>query len=138
MGNFKRKYQPIETEYGFLAGRDCIYLDDVSFLNGTYRLRLSGKINKILVSDPPESSERFIPYELVFSGVLALKMIELDSWDFECESSFDEILDSEWVADLGGKVTSTDKHIFVQTYDDVFEVVCSSYKFKYLSSVKDA
>ena len=137
MGNFKRRYQPIETEYGFLAGRDCIYLDGVSFADGTYSLRLSGKINKHLASDPPQSPEMFIPYELMFSGVLALKMIELDSWDFECESSFDEILDSEWIENLGGKVTSADKHIFVQTYDDVFEVVCSSYKFKYLSDVKD-
>ncbi|MEM7110881.1 MAG: hypothetical protein AAF614_00505 [Chloroflexota bacterium] len=138
MANLKRKYRPIKTGYGFLAGRDCIYLDDVSFLGGTYRLRLSGEINKSLVSEPPESSEGFIPYELIFSGVLALKVIELDSWDFECESSFDEILDSEWVASLGGKVTSANKHIFIQTYDDVFEVVCSSYKFNYLSKAQDA
>ncbi|MFO7536573.1 MAG: hypothetical protein R6X32_00775 [Chloroflexota bacterium] len=132
MTSTKRKHRPIETEYGFLAGRDCIFLDDISFLNGTYKLRLKGEINKNLVSDPPESSERFIPYELVFTEVLALKIIELDSWDFECESSLDEILDSEWIADLGGKVSSDHKHIFVQTYDDVFEIVCASYEFKFL------
>lgn len=113
-------------------------MDDVSFQYGTYGLRLKGEINKNLVSDPPESSEKLIPYELVFIGVLALKMIELDSWDFECESSFDEILDSKWVTDLGGKVSSNCKHVLVQTYDDVFEVVCSSYKFKYLSKEGDS
>ena len=137
MANLKRKYQPIETEYGFLSGRDCIYLDDVSFLNGrTYKLRLKGKINRNLVSAPPESAERFIPYELIFTRVMALKIMELDSWDFECESSFDEILNSEWVAELGVKVSSNAKHIFVQTYDEVFEVVCSSYEFKYLPKSK--
>ena len=133
MAKIKRKYQPIKTKYGFLAGRDCIYLDDVSFLNGgTYQLRLKGRINMVLVSDPLKSDESFTPYELFFTGVLALKMIELDSWDFECASSFDEILESEWIAELGGKVSSDDKHVFVQTYDDIFEVICSSYEFKYL------
>ena len=86
----------------------------------------------VLVSDPLKSDESFTPYELFFTGVLALKMIELDSWDFECASSFDEILESEWIAELGGKVSSDDKHVFVQTYDDIFEVICSSYEFKYL------
>ncbi|MAU01874.1 MAG: hypothetical protein CL608_32455 [Anaerolineaceae bacterium] len=132
MTSLKRKPRPIKTEYGFLAGRDCIFLDDVSFLDGTHKLRLKGKINKNLVSDPPDTLDHFIPYELVFTGVLALKMIELDSWDFKCASSFDEVLDSEWVASLGGKVTHEDKHIFIQTYDDVFEVVCSRYEFKFL------
>lgn len=132
MTKHKRKYQPIKTDYGFLAGRDCIYLDEISFVNGgTYQLRLKGSINGNLVSAPPESTGNFFPYELVFTDVLALKMIELDSWNFECASSFDEILESEWLEKLGGKVTSNHKHIFVQTYDDVFEVVCSKYEFKY-------
>ena len=132
MTNIKRNYQPIETAHGFLVGRACIFLDEVSFLYGTYNLRLIGEVNTSLVSNPPEVSPKLVPYELTFTRVLALKMIELDSWDFECASSFDEILNSQWVAEIGGKVTKEHKHFFFQTYDDIFEVVCSSYEFKCL------
>ncbi len=128
-----QKYEPIETEYGTLYGRDCIFLDDVSFLGGTSSLKLTGEINKNLVSDTPRSAPHFMPYELTFWGVLALKMIEFDSWDYESVSSFDEVVHSKWIEKLGGKITNKHKHIFVQTYDDVFDVVCSSYKFKFLT-----
>jgi hypothetical protein len=129
-----RQYRPIETEHGFLAGRDCIFLDEISFQYRTNTVVLKGEVNGNLVSNPPEDGSRWIPYQLVFSGVLALKMLELDSWDFECASSFDEILDSEWMAALGGKVTTDHKHLLVQTYDDVFELVCSSCEFSYLAA----
>ena len=57
-------------------------------------------------------------------------MVELDSWDFRAESSFDEVIDSEWIQTLRGKVNKTHRHFLVQTYDEVFEIVCSGYEFK--------
>ena len=64
-------------------------------------------------------------------------MLELDSWDIsetskEWSSSFDEVTRSKWVASLGGKVTHEHRHFRLQTYDDVFEVVCSGYDFEVL------
>jgi len=119
---------PVETSLGCFFGRDCIYLDLVTFEDRTTTVVLESSINGNLCT--MKQADDFIPYTLRFRGVLALKMIELDSCDWPCESSFDEIRDSEWVRTLGGKVTPRHRHFYVQTYDDVFEIVCETYEFE--------
>lgn len=119
---------PIETALGRLDGRDCIYLDRFAFEDGTGTLVLDGAINGTLCTIPQPG--RFVPFTLRFLGVLAVKMVELDSCDWDFESSFDEVRDSEWISSLGGKVTAAHRHFFVQTYDYVFDVVvCEGYEF---------
>lgn len=54
-------------------------------------------------------------------------MIELDSWDDLSKSSFDEVMQSTWITSLGGKVDGSYKHYALQTYDEVFEVVCKRF-----------
>lgn len=122
------KYISIQTEIGTLRGRDCIYLDEVRIQDGQNTLVLIGVINGDLCSKQQLGVE--IPYELKFTGVLALKMVELDSWDCVSESSFDEIKNSTWLQTLDGKVKSHHRHFLIQTYDEVFEVVCCRYEFK--------
>jgi hypothetical protein len=87
---------PIETELGCFLGRDCIFLHDVTFEDGTTTLVLEGEINGSLCTIPQPGN--FVSYSLRFRGVLALKMVELDSWDYDCKSSFDEVRDSEWTS----------------------------------------
>lgn len=119
----KKIFRPIETPIGMLRGRDAIFLDTFDFeLHGV--LRLAGEINGNLASRP---TNRFLRYSLTFSEVLAFKVVELDSWDYQCQSSFDEIVDSEWCRTLGGKITPDHKHYQIQTYDDVIEVVASRF-----------
>lgn len=119
---------PIETSLGRLFGRDCIFLDRFVFEDEKSTLVLEGCIGgKLCTIQQPD---RFIPYILRFRGVLALKMMELDSTDWDGESSFDEVHDSEWIRELGGKVTPSKRHFFVQTYDYVFDVVCDGYEFE--------
>ncbi len=119
------RHLPIITSYGILSGRDCVFLDRVSFENRTNALLLEGSISGSLCSIPQDVD---LPYTLRFRGVLALNMIELDSWNWKSASSFDEIRESDWISSLGGKVTLDHRHFFLQTYDDVFQVVCSSYE----------
>jgi hypothetical protein len=119
---------PIETALGRLHGRDCIYLDRFTFEDGTSTLILDGSINGNLCTT--RQPGRFVPYSLRFHGMLAVKMVELDSCDWSFESSFDEVHDSEWIRSLGGKVTTAQRHFFVQTYDYVFDVVCEGYEFE--------
>jgi hypothetical protein len=119
---------PIETALGRFYGRDCIYLDRTAFEDGTNVLSLEGSINGDLCTI--KRSGHFIPYSLRFIGVLALKMVELDSWDGDCTSCFDETHESEWVQSLGGKVSRSHRHFLVQTYDDVFEVICETHHFE--------
>jgi hypothetical protein len=119
---------PIETALGRFYGRDCIYLDCLTFEDGTSTLVLDGSINGDLCTTRQPGS--FVPYSLRFRGVLAVKMVELDSCDWSYESCFDEVYDSEWIRSLGGKVTTAHRHFFVQTYDNVFDVVCEGYEFE--------
>ncbi len=120
-------FSPVRTELGYLQGRDWIFLDEVIFRNGLNTLVLEGEINGNLCSVKAVGED--IPYQMVFRGVLALKMVELDSWVFESKSSFDRVLDSSWVKELGGKVNENHQHYLVQTYDEVFEVVCAKCEF---------
>ena len=119
---------PIETPLGCFFGRDCIYLDRASFEDRAARFVLEGEINGNLCTK--KRLGEFIPYRLRFFGVLALRVVELDSCDWACESCFDEVRDSDCVRSLGGKATPDYHHFFVQTYDDVFEVVCQNYEFE--------
>ena len=121
------KHVPIQTKLGILRGRDCIYLDKANFNDGMNTFILKGDINGNLCSKERLGEE--IPYKAIFRGVLALKMVELDSWDCNSESSFDEIVDSSWIKSLGGKVTESHHHFLIQTYDEVFEIVCTQVDF---------
>ncbi len=122
-------FQPVETPIGILKGRDAIFLDklEVDIQQGT--LMLEGSFNGRLASKPVDD----VSYALAFSGVLAFKVVELDSWDYNAVSSFDEVLNSEWLTQLGGKVDQSYKHYLIQTYDDVIDVVCR----KFTLAIKD-
>jgi hypothetical protein len=117
---------PIETPYGVLSGRDAIYLDRVIIEDCTRTLVLEGSVSR--VTKQPLDVD-FSGYSLRFSGVLAFRCVELDSTKWDWDASFEEILESDWVRELGGKVTLKHRHFFVQTYDDVFDVVCDHYEF---------
>lgn len=124
------RHIPIKTSLGELSGRDCIFLDAIKFPNGPTVLVLEGEVNGSLCDSPWDG--KYIPYVLTFRGVLALKMIELDSWKWDGQiiSSFFEIQESSWIQELEGKVTTEHKHYLVITYDDVFEIVCDQFEFQ--------
>lgn len=133
----EQHFRAIETQIGVLVGRDAISLDLLYYDGGN--LILEGSLNGHLAS---AATDDHIFYRLTFSGVLALKMIEIDSLYHldpmsgvmgDC-SSFDEIVNSHWVAELGGKVTRDHKHYHFGTYDDTFEVVCEGYELKVWAS----
>lgn len=129
----EERFRAIDTQIGALVGRDAIHLNSVFYDGGN--LIIEGSFNGRLASIPTNED---VFYRLTFSGVLALKMIELDSSDhFDLMgetaregSSFDEILNSRWVAELGGKVTRDHKHYSFGTYDDIFDVVCDGYELQ--------
>ncbi len=127
----EQHFSPIKTQLGTLIGRDAIYLNSMFYDGGD--LIFEGNVNGHLASIPTNDN---VFYRLTFSGVMALKMIELDSLyhldpmsdiSGDC-SSFDQIINSQWIAELGGKVTAAHKHYHFGTYDDIFEVVCEDYE----------
>jgi hypothetical protein len=122
-------YVAVDTAVGRLSGRDCIYLDEISFADAhANTLVLKGELNGNLCSNAAVGST--FSYVATFDGVMALEMLELDSWRRSGESSFDEVQDSDWVSKLGGKVTSEHRQFQLQTYDLVFNIVCSGFNFE--------
>ena len=132
----KRKI--ITTTIGTLRGRDCVFLDRLS-MSDSAMLVLEGTINTGVVrqfiapNDMPASGE--LPYTLTFRGVLAVQVYELDTWESQehddnvlLESSFEEIVDSPWIASLQGKITPNDRHFRLMTYDDVVDVICRDFE----------
>ena len=130
----------VKTAIGTLWGRDCIFLDNVTMSNG--ELILTGTINTDIVLEfvqpegMPKSGE--LPYEFTFRGVLAVRIIELDTWESQnhdddafMESSFEEILDSSWLSNLGGKISSACRHFRIATYDDIVEVISGSFEIEF-------
>jgi len=122
----KRTFRLIETLLGIVRGRDAIYLDSFEYELHSV-VKLAGGINGKLASNP---IEKFVKYSLSFTSVLAFKVVELDSWDYQSESSFDKVVDSDWRKTLGGKITPEHKHYLIQTYDDVIEVVATKFSLK--------
>jgi hypothetical protein len=126
----EQSYKPVTTCIGELHGRDAIYLEAV--LYDGHNLSIRGECNGELASN---AQEAWVPYLLTFKNVMAFRAIELDSWlENHCDeapdtSSFWEVIDSIWREQLRGKVGATFRHFGLQTYDDVFDVVCADYEF---------
>jgi hypothetical protein len=121
---------PIATELGHLRGRDCIYLDSVAFDQAATTLTLAGDINTAICSPP--LSGAFVPYELRFLGVSHHDRCPIDSSGWDWEASFEERFGSSQLAQLDPNGDLGLRHFFVQTYDDVFHVLCSSFEFTLL------
>jgi hypothetical protein len=123
-----QKYVAVVTPLGELHGRDAIFLDEVIVSRNVLTLR--GEFNGGLLSRPQEG---FIRYTLAFNGLVAFSMTELDACSEFGVSSFDEILNSKWLqirrnVRLDSLNYNGLRHFFVQTYDDVFSVVCRGYE----------
>ena len=71
----EQRFKAIDTQIGVLVGRDAIHLNSVFYDGGN--LIIEGSFNGRLASTPTNED---IFYRLTFSGVLALKLIELDSF----------------------------------------------------------
>ena len=116
----------LESPLGRLNGRDCIYLDKHHADAVAASLQLEGDINGSLAK--PGAPVMWVPYVLRFIGVAAWTRDDLDGSDRHTwVSSFDEVFGSPWAQALGRQEI---RHIAVQTYDDVFNVLCTDFELK--------
>ncbi len=121
---------PCETVVGNIAGRDAIFLDDVSYTGGVLILR--GDITSSLCSHF-EGDAKWISYKLTFWRVIAVQIVEIDLSDWEGRPSFIEIHGSSWLTQFRQKDTTDrmslqHKHFRVMTYDDVFDIIATSFQ----------
>lgn len=125
---------PIETAAGLLQGRDCIYLDTVR-QNALNDLIFKGTLNGALVKQA-DNTRQWLPYQLIFHGVLVYFSCELDTYqnlagkDFLDGSCFDLIRESKWLRTLPVR-NDYDKndyhHYRLLTYDVVYDIIAQSY-----------
>lgn len=122
-------YKPIRTPIGVLDGRNAMMLNDVE-----YDI-VDGKLVLTCLADGRRTDKAHSGwYKIVlkFDEVLALQCIELDSWFAQgksliSSSSLDEVVESRWIAELGGKIGPSHQHIAVVTYDDALDIICENY-----------
>ena len=117
----------VETEFGFVAGRDSLYVDDVQYRLGKV-LRLIGEINVSRCSRYAQVSGGR-PFRLTFEYPLAIRVVPLEfTWDIHRQTAFDEIVESEWVGSMRSDdhsriVLPDHTHYRVMTYEDLIDVV---------------
>jgi hypothetical protein len=126
------QYVPCDTVVGVIAGRDAIYLDTFQYSPDAASITMAGTINGNLCSRNTDRT-RWFAYTLVLHGVFAFKMTEIDVGGWRGRSSFDEVVNSSWLADLRArddthKLSSRHKHYYIMTYDQVFDTITKSYE----------
>ncbi len=117
---------PVVTPRGRLYGRDCIYLDQKTEDSALKTLTLEGEFNGDLceISGPDD----WIQYKIQFYDVAAVRIEDLDLTEWDWDSSFDEVFESTWVAELQSQYQNHLRHFTFQTYDDLFQIVCGGYR----------
>ena len=125
-------FEPIETVAGIISGRDAIFLDNIQVSLYPNTIELRGKLNSLLCAKF-KGEDSFIKYSLKFSRVLAFSMTELDFKDHLGVSSFDRVVNSQWLDEMHRKEHSSKlkpniEHYLVFTYDDVFDIACENYE----------
>ena len=122
------KNEPILTALGKLDGRNAIYLDDVRQSFSLNKLTFIGELNGKLCSNNV-SGYRWYSYELTFDLIQAYDCRELELCKWNTDSSFDEIIDSELIAELklGEKGY---RHYILSTYDYVYRIICKGFELK--------
>lgn len=141
-----QKFSPIETEVGFIKGRDAIcYPKLISINESSYCItgQLNG-YNCSKIADKDTAAD--MTFSLTFNGVLWFKAQELDYFVWDNESCFDVIEHSAKLAVMraqdkragGGKVDNgynkegkfgevLHQHFVLTTYDTVYEIIAQSY-----------
>lgn len=145
---FTQKATAIETEVGFISGRDAIYLHKINSITDS-EVTFSGELNGYNCSKIDRDID--VPFSLTFKGILMWQAVELDFaeriFNIETDSCFDLIEYSEKIA----KITALDieasvgkinrgydknekfsneiwhQHFVLSTYDTVFEIIAQSY-----------
>ncbi|MGB1040865.1 MAG: hypothetical protein ACPGVD_08335 [Flavobacteriales bacterium] len=123
----------IVSELGKIWGRDAIFLDSIEFIE-THTVKLKGEFNGALCEKIKEN--KFIPYEISFKELLEFRMVELDFFrDGKYTSSFEEIINSTRIKEFSEnleqtKLKANHKHFLFHTYDDIIQIIASSFELK--------
>jgi hypothetical protein len=127
-----QSFEPIETDLGIIAGRDAFFLEDIQVNYPGNTITLVGVINGAHCSRN-EEKHQWIGYSLVFAEVLGFRMVELDFSGIAGVSSFDRVIESNWLSemrreDTARKVKQGHEHYLLMTYDDVFDVISRGFR----------
>jgi hypothetical protein len=122
--------RPIHTQLGVISGRDAIYLDTME--QEFNRIIFKGEFNGI-VCTKNETGQEWVPYKLSFNQIQAFDCRELEISKWEVVSSFDEVVHSGLLNELGldGKGYS---HYILSTYDYVYSIIAKEFDLELTGS----
>ena len=143
----RQKITPIDTEVGFLQGRDTIYYSKLTSISDN-EYCITGELNGnncSKIADKDADAE--IKFSITFIGVLLFKMLELDFDDVQYASCFDLVEHSNKVVEMRARdkramIGKIDRgydennkfsdeiyhqHFVLRTYDVVYEIVAQHY-----------
>lgn len=122
---------PIQTEYGILYGRDCIFLDMVS-QDQKGHLTFTGEFSNPLL----RQGQKWLSFKLTFHNLLACFSCELDTYEnlvkTACHegSCFDLVQESTWLQSFPVREDYKKdqfSHYRLSTYDYVYDIIAASY-----------
>ena len=121
---------PVDTPVGILTGRDAISLDE-STLPAAYgdTLTLVGELNGRCCSRNPAAPNW--RYTITFTDVHGVRIAAVEFSDHpDHVASFEEVLESDWLADMQRadppeNLHGDAAHYRFWTNDDVFEIICA-------------
>lgn len=95
----------------------------------TLRYRDRRRVYVLELGLPDSGVRAELEFDLVWAMTIVPSEAELEAELPPPRAAFDEILESSWVAKLGGKVSPEEhRHFVVQTQNEVFSIVCAGYR----------
>ena len=118
--------EAIHTELGILKGRDAIYMD--CFRQEYNQIEIIGEINGSLTD---VRRNEWIKFLLSFSDVSAFESREIDICNWSCVSSFDKVVESVWLQELGLAKMPNRQHFQVSTYDSMIRLAAGGFRISF-------
>jgi len=120
-------FQPIETPVGILHGQQAFFVHNVDLSRYPSAATLRGSLDVRGASNPIVGE--FIEFVVSFHGVKAFLLNPPSaSLNAASVSSFDEVVNSEWIAALNSSEVDGHRHFLMQTDDEVIEVIALGYQ----------
>ena len=122
--------KPVNTSLGEIYGRDAVSLNSLEFINET-TIKLKGNFNGDLCDKINQDKN----FEIVFQGIISLKVLEIDFDPKPYTSSFDYIENSTELKKLIkidkeefiNKINDSFRHYIFRTYDSCFEIIAKDF-----------
>ena len=124
-------FQPIETPIGVLQTQQAFFVHSVDLSQYPSAATLRGSLDVRGATKPIVGD--FVEFVVTFHGMKAFLMNPASaSFNAQSVSSFDEVVQSSWIAAIHPGEVDGHRHFVMHTADEVIEVIALGYRLKLL------